>query len=76
MTYTIAVCAVKSSDDGQRNCPKHEFYSKDKLEKLVLLVGFIIRVTGQNIQHDNNIICTVNCNDKRAVTPDTLGTCK
>ena len=31
-------------DDGQRNCPKYaEFYSKNKFEKLVHLVGFIIR---------------------------------
>ena len=31
-------------DDGQRNCPKHvEFHSKNKFEKLVHLVGFIIR---------------------------------
>jgi len=35
----------KTPEDGQRNCPKHvEFYSKNKLEKLVHLVGFIIRV--------------------------------
>ena len=35
----------KSPDDGQRNCPKHvEFYSKNKFEKLVHLVGFIIRI--------------------------------
>jgi hypothetical protein len=34
----------KSSDNGQRNCPKHvEFHSKNKFEKLVHLVGFIIR---------------------------------
>jgi len=34
----------KTPDDGQRNCPKHvEFYSKNKFEKLVHLVGFIIR---------------------------------
>jgi hypothetical protein len=33
------------ADDGQRNCPKHvEFYCKNKLEKLVHLVGFIIRI--------------------------------
>jgi len=33
------------TDDGQKNCPKHvEFYSKNKLEKLVHLVGFIIRI--------------------------------
>jgi len=40
----------KTPDDGQRNCPKHvEFYSKNKFEKSVHLVGFIIRknsVTG------------------------------
>ena len=42
----IAVCTVKKTpDDGQRNCPKHvEFYSKNKIEKLVHLVGFIIRI--------------------------------
>ena len=34
----------KTPDDGQRNCPKHvEFYSKNTFEKLVHLVGFIIR---------------------------------
>jgi hypothetical protein len=34
----------KTPNDGQRNCPKHvEFYSKNKFEKLVYLVGFIIR---------------------------------
>jgi len=35
----------KTPDDGQRKCPKHaEFYSKNKFEKLVHLVGFIIRI--------------------------------
>jgi len=35
----------KTPDDGQRNCLKHvEFNSKNELEKLVLLVGFIIRI--------------------------------
>ena len=35
----------KTPDDGQRNFPKHvEFYSKNKFEKLVYLVGFIIRI--------------------------------
>jgi hypothetical protein len=34
----------KTLDDGQRNCQKHvEFHSKNKFEKLVHLVGFIIR---------------------------------
>jgi len=37
------VFTVKS-DDGQRKCSKHvEFYSKNKFEELVHLVGFIIR---------------------------------
>ena len=49
--YDIYLCCVHSEthlmmpDDGQKNCPKHaEFYSKNKFEKLVHLVGFIIRV--------------------------------
>jgi hypothetical protein len=45
--YDIYHCWVYSEwtpDDGQTNCPKHvEFYSKNKFEKLVHLVGFIIR---------------------------------
>ena len=46
MTDTTAVCRVKKTpNDGQMNCPKHvEFYSKNKFEKLVHLVGFIIRI--------------------------------
>ena len=45
MTYTIAASTEKSPDDGQRNRPKRvEFYSKNKFEKLVHLVGFIIRL--------------------------------
>ena len=32
----------KTADDGQRKCPKHvEFYSKNKFEKLVHLVGLL-----------------------------------
>ena len=35
----------KTPDDGQRNCPKRvEFYPKNKFEKLVHLVGFIIKI--------------------------------
>jgi len=35
----------RTPDDGHRNCSKHiEFYSKNKLEKLMQLVGFIIRI--------------------------------
>jgi len=45
--YTYTHCSLYSAetpDDGQRNCPKRaEFYSKNKFEKLVHLVGFIVR---------------------------------
>ena len=35
----------KTPDDGQANCPKHiEFYSKNKFEKSVPLVRFIVRI--------------------------------
>ena len=42
--HTGLVCVQwKTPDDGQRNCPKHvEFHSKNKLEKWVHLVGFIL----------------------------------
>ena len=43
---SLSLCVQqKTPDDGQRNCLKHvEFYSKNKFEKLVHLVGFIIRI--------------------------------
>jgi len=48
MVYVIQVCceySEKTPDDGQRNCPEYvEFYSKNEFEKLVRLVGFIIRI--------------------------------
>ena len=34
----------QTPDDGQKTCPKLEFYSKNIFEKLVHLVGFIIRI--------------------------------
>ena len=51
-TYSNGICHTcllyvqwKTPDDGQRNCLKHvEFYFKNKFEKLVHLVGFIIRI--------------------------------
>jgi len=43
--YVLLCIQWKTPDDGHRNCPKHvEFYSKNKFEKLVHLVGFIIRI--------------------------------
>jgi len=43
--YLLLYVHCCTSDDGERNCPKHvKFYSKNKFEKLVHLVGFIIRI--------------------------------
>jgi len=46
MSYRFDVCPVKKNSlYGQRNCPKHvKFYSKNKFEKLVHQIGFIIRI--------------------------------
>jgi len=44
----------KTPDDGQRNCTKHvEFYSKNKFEKLVHQIDFIIRIyhDAQSLEH-------------------------
>jgi len=39
------VYSGKTTVEGQRNCPKHvEIYSRNKFEKLVHLVGFIVRI--------------------------------
>ena len=54
ITYTIAVCTVKTPDDGQKNCPKHaKCHSKNKFEKLVHVVGFIIRNLSRCTGHMN-----------------------
>jgi len=43
--YLLLCVQCWTSDDGQRNSPKHvEFYSKNKFEKLLRLVCFIIRI--------------------------------
>jgi hypothetical protein len=56
MTYTIAVCTVKSPDDGQRNCPKHaDFHSKNKFDKLLHLVGFNIQIYHDAWSHEHHI---------------------
>jgi len=45
MTYTIAVCTVKNSWWCTVELPETcKFYSKNKFEKLVHLVGFIIKI--------------------------------
>jgi len=43
--YLLLCVQCWTPDDGQRYCPKHvESYSKNKFEKLVFLIGFIIRI--------------------------------
>jgi len=61
MTYNIAVCTVKKTpDDAQRNCPKHvEFYSKNEFEKLVHLVGFVIRIYHDTRSPERQIHCVI-----------------
>ena len=40
--YLLLCIQYQTPDDGQKTCPKYvEFYSKNKFEKLVHLVGFI-----------------------------------
>jgi len=47
---------VRIVDDGQRNCPKHvEFYSKNKFEKFVHVVGFTIRIYHYARSHERQI---------------------
>jgi hypothetical protein len=46
----------KTLDDGQRNCPKRvEFYSKNKFEKLVHLVGYIIGIITMHAHLNGNL---------------------
>jgi hypothetical protein len=43
--YLLLCIKYWTPDDGQGTCPKHvEFYSKNEFEKLVHLVGFIVRI--------------------------------
>ena len=62
----------KTTDDGQRNCLKHvDFYSKNKFEKSVHLVGFITRIylDARSPEHkkkkfvDLSVICPKTPND-------------
>ena len=43
--YVLLCVQWKTPDDWQRKCPRHvEFYSKNKFDKLVHMVGYIIRI--------------------------------
>jgi hypothetical protein len=43
--FGIELYMYYTPDDGRKTCPKHlEFYSKNKFENLVHLIGFIVRI--------------------------------
>jgi hypothetical protein len=43
--YLLLCIQNETPDDGQKTCLKHvEFYSKNKFEELLHLVGFIVRI--------------------------------
>ena len=66
--YVLLCVQWKTPDDGQRNCPKHvEFYSQNKSEKLVHVVGFIITVLVQSDVHETSAIVfrVISKQDKR-----------
>jgi len=43
--YLLLCVQCWTPDVGQRDCPKHvEFHSENKFEKLVYIVGFVIRI--------------------------------
>ena len=56
----IITITIITPDDEHRNCPKHaEFYSKNKFEKFVNLVGFIIRIYHDAQSPERQIIITI-----------------
>jgi len=62
--YVLLCVQWKTPDDGQGNCPKHaEFYSKNKFEKLVHLVAFIIRIYHDARSPECQIPVTNVCNN-------------
>ena len=79
--WHIALLCVqwKTPDDVQRNCPKHiEFHSKNKFEKLVQLVGFIIQKLSRcTVTWTSNIhtVCAIHVCILSCVAPRT-GLCK
>jgi len=56
--YLLLCIQYWTPDDGQKTCPKHvDFYSKNKLEKLVHLFGFIIRILHNDLKQDRQRTC-------------------
>ena len=48
--YVLLFVQWKTPDGGQRKCQKHaEFYSKNKFDTLVHLVGLVLRISGKYV---------------------------
>ena len=59
----------KPPDNGQRNCPKlMEFYSKNKFEKWVHLVGFIIRISKRYLKNTLKVEAEISSKRKLVIT--------
>jgi len=60
--HTPLLCVQwKTPDDGQRNCPKHvEFYSRNKFEKFVHLVGYFVGISHEARSPERQIQVCVN----------------
>jgi len=56
MSYSLLCVQWKTPDDGQRNCPKHvAFHSKNRFEKLMHRVDFIIRIIHDARSHERQM---------------------
>jgi len=54
------LCVQCKTADGQRNCPKYvKFYSKNNFDKLVYLVGFIIRIYHDALSQERQMSKTI-----------------
>jgi len=75
MTLPLLCVQWNTPDEGQRNCPKHvEFYSKNKFEKLVQLVSFIIRRKTTLTQLSTKHVC-IRCVFRDKCVPVTTAWC-
>ena len=64
--YLLLCVQCQTPDDEQRNCPKHvDFYSKNKFEKLLHLVGFIMRMyhNARSSECHTLMLITMRCTD-------------
>jgi hypothetical protein len=56
--YLLLCIQYWTPNDGQKTSPRHvEFYSKNKFEKLVHLVGFIIKKLSQSRFGNSFLMC-------------------